>query len=189
MEAADPPETPEFRRVIIPPHRRSYLKANFNQVTGPVITQLKLNIRYNTRNNAVEFMTTPQTVDPQAMTRAVNFITSINAGFEIPDSLSFLRLDDIYLDEFSVSDVKTLDGDNLSRAIGRIAGKNGQIKYAIENATRTRISLTDSRVHIIGTQNNVRMARRVICELIMGSPANKIYAQLQKFQTWQKSQG
>ena len=186
----DQPETPEYRRVIILPNRRSFLKLHWaKEIVPPVIEHLKLNIRYNQKTNAVEFMTSSETTNPQAMTKAVNFINAINAGFEVPDALAFLRLDDIYMDEFDVTDIKTLDGDNLSRAIGRIAGKGGQIKYSIENATRTRISLTDSRVHIIGNDHNVAMARRVISELVMGSPANKIHAQLQKYQAWQKRQG
>ena len=50
--------------------------------------------------------------------------------------------------------------------------------YAIENATKTRIVLAESKVHILGSFANIKMARDAICALIIGSPISKVYTNL-----------
>ena len=80
---------------------------------------------------------------------------------------------------------------------GRIAGQDGKTKFTIENASRTRIVLADTcvrvsclvcwlpinastsrKIHILGSFQNIKVARDAIVSLILGSTPGKVYAGL-----------
>lgn len=172
----------ESRKIPVPNNRYTPLKDNWEKVYTPLVEHLKLEVRFNLKTKNVEIRTGKETEDPNSIQKAADFVTAFVYGFDIEDSLALIRLDDLYLETFDIKDVKqSLQGDHLSRAIGRVAGKGGKTRFTIENATRTRIVLADSRVHILGSYQNIQIARRAICNLILGSPPSKVYGNLKAF--------
>jgi len=114
------------------------LKENWLKLFTPIVEQLHLQIRFNLKSRNVELRSTSNTSDTGDLQRAADFVKAFVMGFEVEDALALLRLDDLFVDSFQIQDVKTLKGDHLARAIGRVAGKGGRTKYTIENATKTR---------------------------------------------------
>lgn len=168
----------EIRSIPIPPHRFAPLKASWNKIYLPLVEHLKLQVKMNVRQRKVLIRTCKDTTDPGAIQKGDDFLKAFTLGFDIDDAVALLRLDDLYIETFEIKDVKTLQGDHLSRAIGRIAGKDGKTKFAIENASRTRVVLADSKIHILGGFTNIKIARETIVSLILGSPPGKIYGNL-----------
>ncbi|XP_025889806.1 RNA-binding protein PNO1 [Nothoprocta perdicaria] len=165
-------------RVPVPAHRYSPLKESWMRIFTPIVEHLRLRVRFNLRTRNVEIKTCPETEDISALTKAADFVKAFVLGFQVEDALALIRLDDLFLESFEVTDVKPLKGDHLSRAIGRIAGKGGKTKFTIENVTRTRIVLADTKIHILGSFQNIKMARTAICNLILGSPPSKVYGNI-----------
>ncbi|KAI5124519.1 hypothetical protein M0805_003043 [Coniferiporia weirii] len=168
----------ETRRIPIPPHRMTPLKKEWVNIFGPLTELLGLQVRMNIQRRCVEVRTSRHTKEVGALQKGADFVKAFALGFDVNDAIALLRMDDLYLDSFEIKDVKTLHGDHLSRAIGRIAGQDGKTKFTIENASRTRIILADTKIHILGSFQNIKVARDAIVSLILGSPPGKVYAGL-----------
>uniref|UniRef100_I1P6V1 K Homology domain-containing protein n=1 Tax=Oryza glaberrima TaxID=4538 RepID=I1P6V1_ORYGL len=170
---------PQFRKVPVPQHRFAPLKKAWMDIYTPVYEHMKIDIRMNLKQaRRVELKTRQDTPDVSNLQKCADFVHAFMLGFDIADAVALLRLDDLYVDSFEIKDVKTLRGEHLSRAIGRLSGKGGKTKYAIENSTRTRIVIADTKIHILGSFVNIKVARDSLCSLILGSPAGKVYSKL-----------
>ncbi|KAL2609547.1 hypothetical protein R1flu_028120 [Riccia fluitans] len=168
----------QFRKVFVPSHRYTPLKTHWMEIYTPITEQMKIDMRMNLKSKKVELKTRRDTLDGGSLQKCADFVHAFILGFDVQDAIALLRLDDLYVESFEIKDVKTLRGEHLSRAIGRLSGKGGKTKFAIENSTRTRIVIADQRIHILGSFANIRVARDALCSLILGSPAGKVYSKL-----------
>lgn len=168
----------EFRRIAVPQHRMTPLKKTWMDIYRTVTEVLKFDMRMNLKTRKVEIKTNKAQQDTGLLQKAADYVHAYLVGFELKDALALIRMDNLYIETFEIKDVKTLKGEHLSRAIGRISGKDGKTKFTIENASHTRIVLADTKIHILGNFQNIRVARDSICALILGSPAGKVYTRL-----------
>lgn len=152
----------EFRRVPVPLHRYTPLKNNWETILKTLVKHMKLLVRMNTKRRAVEIKTTKDVKDGGTVQKAADFLKAFMLGFELQDAVAILRLEDLHIQTFEIKDVKILRNDHLPRCIGRICGEKGKTKNAIENATRTRIVVADTRIHILGSFANIQYAKSAV---------------------------
>ena len=134
----------ENRKVLIPPHRITPLKSAWPKIYPPLVEHLSLQVRMNVKARAVELRTSKYTTDSGALQKGEDFVKAFSLGFNVDDSIALLRLDDLYIETFEIKDVKTLNGEHLGRAIGRIAGKVGS-EFFISAADLLRKSRMERR--------------------------------------------
>ncbi|KAL8532393.1 hypothetical protein ACS0TY_008839 [Phlomoides rotata] len=168
----------QFRKIPVPPHRYTPLKKAWLEIYTPIYDDMKIDIRMNLKARRVELKTQSETPDVSNLQKCADFVHAFTLGFDVIDAVALLRMDELYVESFEIKDVKTLKGEHLSRAIGRLSGKGGRTKFAIENSTRTRIVIADTKIHLLGSFANIKVARDSLCSLIMGSPAAKVYSKL-----------
>lgn len=178
LPAAALREKKEMRRIAVPSNRLTPLKDAWVELIEPLVKHLKLQVRMNMKRRCVEIRTSAHTPEISFLQKAADFMKAFMLGFDVKDAVALLRLDDLFIESFEVKDVKRLNGDHLARCIGRLAGKDGKTKYAVENATRTRIVLAEHKIHILGSFANMKLARNAVCSLILGSPPSKVYSHL-----------
>ncbi|XP_074282520.1 uncharacterized protein LOC141607044 isoform X2 [Silene latifolia] len=169
----------QFQKISVPQHRYTPLKKAWLDIYTPIREQMKIDITMNLKSRKVVLKTTKHTPDVGNLQKCADFVYAFLCGFDVADAILLIRADEFYVRAFDIKDVKRLlKGEHLSRAIGRVVGKGGKTKFAIENATKTRIVIADKNIYILGSLTSIELAQNSLCSLILGSPTGKVYSKL-----------
>ncbi len=109
---------------------------------------------------------------------AIDIVKAIGRGFTPETSLKLLNSDLTLL----VIPLKELTNTKkeLDRKKGRVIGEKGRSRKHIENMTDTEISVYGNTISIIGSFDNVEMAKEAVEKLIRGSRHSTVYNYLEK---------
>jgi RNA-binding protein PNO1 len=70
----------ETRKVPVPPHRMTPLKNSWPKIYPPLVEHLKLQVRMNVKNRAVELRTSKFTTDSGALQKGEDFVKAFTLG-------------------------------------------------------------------------------------------------------------
>jgi ribosomal RNA assembly protein len=108
---------------------------------------------------------------------AANIIKAINLGFS-PEKAFALLDPDYNLHIIDIYEYIRRSESHLKRILGRIIGEKGKARRVIEEAAGVYISIYRHYVSIIGTFDNILVAKEAIKMLIEGAPHKSVYSYL-----------
>ncbi|MFC1697242.1 KH domain-containing protein [Nanoarchaeota archaeon] len=104
-------------------------------------------------------------------------IHAIGRGFNPEIALKLLKID--HGIEFIDMQEYAKTKNSMLRLKGRVIGKEGKSRFNIENFTDTDICVYGKTIAIIGTTENIAIAKKAIDSLLTGSPHSSVYKYLE----------
>jgi ribosomal RNA assembly protein len=115
--------------------------------------------------------------DPLKALRAADVVKAIGRGFS-PEN-AFTLLDDDFL-LFDTISLAHLTSKTLKRVKGRVIGRNGRTRRAIENLAGVKLVVYGKTIGMIGYSHQIRTAHDAIEILIRGAPHSSVYLFLER---------
>lgn len=107
-----------------------------------------------------------------------NIIAAVNMGHN-PQVASKLEDENYVIDTIDVK-IKIRDHNRLKSVMGRIIGKEGSTRRAVEEITKCHVSVKDHYVSIIGPYENVHIVHEALDMLISGASHKSFYNYLER---------
>ena len=157
--------------------------------------KLKVGLQIDGEAGDVSIALAENADDPSMLFKAKDLVTAIGRGFSPEHAFRLVRDEDAILDLIDLRTVFGKSDADIKRVQGRIIGMNGKTRRIIEELTDTSVSVYGHTVGIIGTVEQVQIAREAIEMLVKGSMHGTVYRFLhrkrrelkkEKLELWEK---
>ncbi|MBN1215253.1 MAG: RNA-processing protein [Candidatus Lokiarchaeota archaeon] len=137
--------------------------------------RLGIHIDINSENGEVEIKQDLEnkSYDPLNHIIAKKIIEAINRGFN-PKKAMILMDEEFDLEIFNLISILGKSEKKIKRIKGRLIGRNGEIRKAIERYAESHVSIFGKTVSIIADYENLLIARKAINMIISGAPHHVI---------------
>jgi ribosomal RNA assembly protein len=115
--------------------------------------------------------------DPVKTLRVIEVVKAIGRGFSPDHAAKLLDDESLLLDVISLAHISP---KMLNRVKGRVIGREGKSRQAIEELTGVHISVYGKTISLIGDTVRLRTAREAIEMLIRGAPHSSVYSFLER---------
>ena len=100
-------------------------------------------------------------------------LNAINRGFNPDKALKLL--DELYdLEVFNLYNILGRSDKKVKRMKGRVIGRNGEIRKAIEKYAESYVSVYGKTISIIAEYENLQIARKAVNMLLSGMPHHSV---------------
>ena len=115
-----------------------------------------------------------------------NIIKAIRRGFN-PDVALKLLKEDYAFDMISINEFSGKSKKQEERIKSRAIGTDGKARKTLEKMTNTNLCIYGKTIGIIGSLEDVYLAKRALDKLLQGSPHTKVYKFIEREKEKQES--
>ena len=164
----------------IPRERVGVLVGPEGGVKEYIESKLMLELQIESESGGVTILLSERNSDPSTIFKAKDVVSAIGRGFSPEQAFRLIRNEE---DIFDFIDLRTIFGrseSDIKRIKGRIIGANGKTRALIEELTEANVVVYGHTIGIIGTFDQVDVARNAVQMLINGNQHHSVYKYLQK---------
>lgn len=137
--------------------------------------KLSVELEIDSDAGDVHISVTENATDPSMLFRAKDVVTALGRGFSPEHAFRLVRDEDVLMELIDLRGVFGKSEADLKRVKGRIIGLNGKTRRIIEELTDANVAVYGHTVGIIGTLEQVQVAREAIEMLVKGSMHSTVY--------------